>query len=79
MLFDLYRDALEAMPFGRYLHVGGDEITAIGIDQRCRQTGKTPFELQMEWLGKVCRFATDRGSNPNSGTTCRSSSATYGR
>lgn len=63
-LFDLYRDALEAMPFGRYLHVGGDEITAIGIDQRCRQTGKTPFELQMEWLGKVCGFATDRGLEP---------------
>ena len=56
--FDLYRDAIEAMPYGKYLHVGGDEITAIGIDQRCKATGKTPFELQMTWLKKVCDFAT---------------------
>ena len=55
--FDLYRDAIEAMPYGRYLHIGGDEITAIGIDERCKATGKTPFELQMIWLKKVCDFA----------------------
>lgn len=62
--FDLYRDALEAMPYGKYLHVGGDEITAIGIDQRCKETGKTPFELQMIWLKKVCDFATSHGRIP---------------
>lgn len=56
--FDLYQDAIEAMPYGRYLHVGGDEITAIGIDERCKATGKSPFELQMIWLRKVCDFAT---------------------
>lgn len=55
--FDLYEDALEAMPFGKYLHVGGDEITAIGIDERCKATGKSAFELQMIWLKKVCDFA----------------------
>lgn len=62
--FDLYMDALEAMPYGRYLHVGGDEITAIGIDDRCKATGKSPFELQMIWLKKVCQFATDHGRTP---------------
>lgn len=62
--FDLYRDALEAMPDGRYLHIGGDEITEIGIDERCRATGKTPFELQMEWLKKVCDFAKANGRTP---------------
>lgn len=62
--FDLYRDALEAMPYGRYLHVGGDEITAIGIDERCKATGKTPFELQMEWLKKVSDFALANGRTP---------------
>ena len=62
--FDLYRDALEAMPEGRYLHIGGDEITEIGIDERCLATGKTPFELQMEWLGKVCDFAKANGRIP---------------
>lgn len=62
--FDLYRDAIEAMPYGRYLHVGGDEITAIGIDERCKATGKTPFELQMYWLKKVCDFAIENGRIP---------------
>ena len=62
--FDLYLDALEAMPYGKYLHVGGDEITAIGIDERCKATGKTAFELQMVWLKKVCQFAVDHGREP---------------
>lgn len=62
--FDLYLDALEAMPYGKYLHVGGDEITAIGIDQRCKATGKSAFELQMYWLQKVCKFAVDHGRTP---------------
>lgn len=62
--FDLYLDALEAMPYGKYLHVGGDEITAIGIDDRCKATGKTAFELQMIWLKNVCQFAVDHGRIP---------------
>lgn len=62
--YDLYRDALEAFPYGKFLHVGGDEITEIGIDERCKATGKTPFELQMEWLDKVCNFAKDQGRTP---------------
>lgn len=62
--FDLYEDALEAMPYGRYLHVGGDEITAIGIDQRCKDTGKSAFELQMIWLKKVSEFAVQHNRIP---------------
>ena len=62
--FDLYMDAIEAMPGGKYLHIGGDEITAIGIDSRCKATGKSAFELQMIWLKKVCKFATDHGRIP---------------
>ena len=62
--FDLYKDALEAMPYGKYLHIGGDEISAIGIDERCKATGKTAFELQMYWLGKVCDFARENGRIP---------------
>ena len=62
--FDLYRDALEALPDGKYLHIGGDEITEIGIDERCKQTGKTPFELQMQWLQRVCDFAIANGRTP---------------
>ena len=62
--FDLYKDALEAMPYGKYLHIGGDEVSAIGIDERCKATGKTPFELQMYWLGKICYFARENGRIP---------------
>lgn len=64
MLYDLYLDAIEAMPYGKYLHIGGDEITAIGVDERCKQTGKTAFELQMHWLKKVCAFANSNGRQP---------------
>ncbi len=63
-LFALYRDALEAMPDGKFLHVGGDEVSQIGNDERCKATGKTPFELQMEWLQKVCDFAAENGRTP---------------
>lgn len=62
--FDLYKDALEAMPYGKYLHIGGDEVSAIGIDERCKATGKTAFELQMYWLQKVCDFAKENGRIP---------------
>lgn len=62
--FDLYLDALEALPHGKYLHVGGDEISAIGIDERCKATGKTPFELQMGWLNRVSEFALEHGRTP---------------
>lgn len=61
---DLYREAIEAMPYGKYLHVGGDEISSIGVDSRCKATGKTPFELQMLWLQKVCSFAFEHGRIP---------------
>ena len=64
VLFDLYRDAMEAMPQSKYLHIGGDEISAIGIDGRCKATGKTAFQLQMEWLKKVCDFAVAHGRTP---------------
>ncbi|MFQ9021080.1 MAG: hypothetical protein ACLR6J_06340 [Parabacteroides merdae] len=57
--FDLYLDALEAAPRGKYLHVGGDEITAIGIDDRCKATGKDCFriadDLVEECLPVCCR------------------------
>lgn len=63
-LYDLYQDAIEAMPYGKYLHIGGDEITAIGIDKRCKETGKTAFELQMHWLKQVCDYAKSHGRTP---------------
>ncbi len=57
--FDLYLDAMEAMPHGRYLHVGGDEVHTTG-----RGSGKTELELQLTWLNKVCEFADEHGRTP---------------
>ncbi|MDR3229663.1 MAG: beta-N-acetylhexosaminidase [Puniceicoccales bacterium] len=64
MQFDLYRDALEAFPDGKFLHVGGDEVGGLGSCPRCRQTKKSAFELQMFWLKKVCDFAETVGRAP---------------
>lgn len=50
--FDLYRDAMEATPNGKYLHVGGDEVHTTG-----RNSGKSALELQLLWLGQVSEFA----------------------
>lgn len=57
--YDLYRDAIEALPHGKYLHVGGDEVKTTG-----RNSGKSPLELQLIWLNKVCQFADEAGRTP---------------
>ena len=57
--FDLYKDALEALPHGDYLHVGGDEVHTTG-----RGSGMTELELQLTWLNKVCKFAEENDRIP---------------
>ncbi len=57
--FDLYLDAIDATPHGRYLHVGGDEVHTTG-----RGSGMSALDLQMIWLDKVCRFAEEHGRIP---------------
>jgi len=57
--FDLYLDAMEATPHGKYLHVGGDEVHTTG-----RGSKKSALELQLNWLNKVCKFAEDHGRVP---------------
>lgn len=57
--FDLYREAMEATPHGKYLHVGGDEVHTTG-----RGSGKSQLELQLLWLNKVCKFAEENGRTP---------------
>ncbi|MCJ7466981.1 MAG: beta-N-acetylhexosaminidase [Maribacter sp.] len=57
--FDLYLDAIEATPHGKYLHVGGDEVNTTG-----RNSGISALELQLDWLNKVCAFAADHGRIP---------------
>ncbi len=57
--FDLYLDAIEATPHGKYLHVGGDEVHTTG-----RNSGKSALELQLIWLNKVARFAEEHNRIP---------------
>ncbi len=49
--FDLYLDAIKATPYGKYLHVGGDEVHLL------KRKGKSELELNLIWLNKVCQFA----------------------
>ena len=62
--FALYEDAIAATPYGRYLHVGGDEVGDLGKSENAQQSGMTPFQLQMYWLNKVCKFAEEHNRIP---------------
>ena len=57
--YNLYEDALEALPHGKFLHIGGDEVKTTG-----RNSGKSALELQLMWLNKVCKFAEEKGRIP---------------
>lgn len=57
--FNLYDEAMEATPYGKYLHIGGDEVHTTG-----RGSGKSPLELQLLWLNKVCKYAEEKGRIP---------------
>jgi hexosaminidase len=57
--FDLYLDAIEATPHGKYLHVGGDEVHTTG-----RNSGRPAIELQLNWLNKVSVFAAEHDRIP---------------
>jgi len=66
VLFDLYRDAMDATPGAKYLHVGGDEVGQIGRCPRCKPTAEKDgvFGLNLYWLSRVCEFATEHGRVP---------------
>ncbi|MDG1830295.1 MAG: glycoside hydrolase family 20 zincin-like fold domain-containing protein [Flavobacteriaceae bacterium] len=56
--FDLYLDAIKATPFGKYFHVGGDEVHLL------KREGKSELELNLIWLNKVCQFAEKHNRIP---------------
>lgn len=62
--FGLYKDAIEATPHGKYLHVGGDEVGTLGTCPLCKQKGKNALELQMDWLKRVSQYAIKHGRIP---------------
>ena len=66
VLFDLYRDAIEATPGSKYLHIGGDEIGNIGLCPRCKPMADKGgmLSLSLYWLKRVCEFAQENGRIP---------------
>jgi hypothetical protein len=50
---------MEAFPFGKYLHVGGDEVKTTG-----RNSGMSSLELNLIWLNKVSVFAAENNRIP---------------
>jgi len=66
LLFDLYRDAIEATPGARYLHIGGDEVGKVGLCHRCKAAAEKDgvFGLNLYWLNRVCDFVKAQGRVP---------------
>ncbi|MBK7713052.1 MAG: family 20 glycosylhydrolase [Bacteroidales bacterium] len=66
VLFDLYRDAIDATPGSKYLHIGGDEIGNIGLCPRCKPMADKEgmLSLSLYWLKRVCDFARENGRIP---------------
>ncbi|MCW3110589.1 MAG: glycoside hydrolase, partial [Segetibacter sp.] len=62
--FSLYEDAIAATPYGKYLHVGGDEVGRLGMSELSKKSGLTAMQLQMQWLKKVCDFASSHNRIP---------------
>lgn len=67
VVFDLFRDAMEATPGSKYFHIGGDEVgQMMGVCPRCTQfvekEGKTA--LYLYWLNRACEFIVDNGRTP---------------
>lgn len=62
--FGLYKDAISATPYGKYLHVGGDEVGTLGTCPLCKKKGSNALVLQMEWLKKVSQYAVKHGRIP---------------
>jgi len=66
VLFDLYRDAIDATPGSKYLHIGGDEIGNIGLCPRCKPMAEKEgmLSLSLYWLKRVCEFAAENNRIP---------------
>jgi hypothetical protein len=62
--FSLYEDAIAATPYGKYLHVGGDEVGHLGMSELSKKSGLTAIQLQMLWLNKVSEFAIKHNRIP---------------
>ncbi|MFO7891497.1 MAG: family 20 glycosylhydrolase [bacterium] len=58
LLFDMYRETIEATPGVKYFHIGGDEVRVMGECPLCRDKKKEMGELglYLTWLNRVHDF-----------------------
>jgi len=66
VLFDMYKDAMDATPGSKYLHIGGDEIGDIGLCPRCKPVADEEgvMSLNLYWLNRVCDYIVENGRIP---------------
>ncbi|WP_372936340.1 family 20 glycosylhydrolase, partial [Mariniphaga sediminis] len=66
VLFDMYRDAMDATPGAKYFHIGGDEVGNIGLCPLCNPIAEKEglLKLNLYWLNRVCDFLIENGRTP---------------
>ena len=72
VLFDMYRDAIDATPGSKYLHIGGDEIGNIGLCPRCKPMADKEgmLSLSLYWLKRFASLQRKMDGSPFSGMIC---------
>ncbi|SDM71200.1 family 20 glycosylhydrolase [Kriegella aquimaris] len=66
LIFDLYRETIEATPGVKYFHLGGDEVRRIGYCDRCKKKIAEVGELglYLVWLNRARDFMEEHGRIP---------------
>ena len=63
LLFDMYRETIEATPGVKYFHIGGDEVNIMGKCPLCKKKKEEIGELglYLTWLNRVNDFMKEHG------------------
>jgi hypothetical protein len=63
VLFDMYRETIEATPGVKYFHIGGDEVRLMGVCPLCKKKKEEIGELglYLTWLNRVNDFMKEHG------------------
>jgi hexosaminidase len=63
LLFDMYRETIEATPGVKYFHIGGDEVYYMGLCPLCKKKKEEigNLGLYLTWLNRVHDFMKEHG------------------
>lgn len=66
LLFDLWKDAIEATPGSKYIHIGSDETYELGLCEQCRKKADSIGKegLYQLFSNKVAKFIESQGRIP---------------